>query len=67
MKDSYFHALLNLIKSEDRIYHFSDMQDIMTPIHTNMGADNRHTALIIDIFLRIGIISSVTLTHSSSR
>ena len=39
------------------------MQDIMTPIHTNMGADNRHTALIIDIRLRIGIISSGTLTY----
>ena len=42
------------------------MQDIMTPIHTNMGADNRHTALIIDIRLRIGIISSETLTHGDN-
>ena len=39
------------------------MQDIMTPIYTNMGADNRHTALIIDIRLRIGFISSETLTR----
>lgn len=30
------------------------MQDIMKPIHSRMGRDNRHTALIIDIRLRIG-------------
>ena len=42
------------------------MQDIMTPIHINMGADNRHTALIIDIRLRISIISSGTLTDEDN-
>ena len=54
IEDSHFYALLNLIKSEDKIYNSSDIQDILTPIHTRMGTDNRHTALIIDIRLRIG-------------
>ena len=54
IEDSYFYALLNLIKTEDKIYNSSDIQDILTPIHTRMGTDNRHTALIIDIRLRIG-------------
>ena len=54
IEDSFFYALLNLIKSEDKIYNSSDIQDILTPIHTKMGTDNRHAALIIDIRLRIG-------------
>ena len=63
IEDSYFYALLNLIKSEDKIYNSSDIQDILTPIHTRMGTDNRHTALIIDIRLRIGY-DSYSMSHT---
>ena len=51
----------NQVKNENSIYNSSYIQDYLTPVYTKMGTDNRHTALVIDIRLRIGCLTDNNL------